>query len=231
MRRYFPILSWAPGYDRAMLGADLLAAVIVTIMLIPQSLAYAMLAGLPPETGLYASMAPLVLYALFGTSRTLAVGPVAVASLMTAATVGKLAEAGTPEYLGAAIALAVISGLMLLAMGLARLGFLANFLSHPVISGFITASAVLIAAGQVPALLGISARGENLPELLHATYGNIDRISLITLAIGGGALGAPPARPRPTACCSARRTPRTTTRLPSCSRQTLPPRPTGASSR
>ncbi|HMO09558.1 MAG TPA: SulP family inorganic anion transporter, partial [Paracoccaceae bacterium] len=190
MRRYFPILSWAPGYDRAMLGADLLAAVIVTIMLIPQSLAYAMLAGLPPETGLYASMAPLVLYALFGTSRTLAVGPVAVASLMTAATVGKLAEAGTPEYLGAAIALAVISGLMLLAMGLARLGFLANFLSHPVISGFITASAVLIAAGQVPALLGISARGENLPELLHATYGNIDRISLITLAIGGGALAS-----------------------------------------
>ena len=189
MRRILPILTWAPGYSRAMLGADLLAAVIVTIMLIPQSLAYAMLAGLPPETGLYASMAPLVLYALFGTSRTLAVGPVAVASLMTAAAVGKLAEVGTPEYLGAAIALAVISGLMLLAMGVARLGFLANFLSHPVISGFITASAVLIAAGQVPALLGVSARGENLPELLHATYGKIDEINLPTVIVGALALG------------------------------------------
>lgn len=190
MRRHFPILDWAPNYRRAMLASDLLAAVIVTIMLIPQSLAYAMLAGLPPETGLYASMAPLVLYAIFGTSRTLAVGPVAVASLMTAAAVGKLAEVGTPEYLGAAIALAVISGAMLLAMGVARLGFLANFLSHPVISGFITASAVLIAAGQVPGLLGISARGENLPELVRATYGKIGDINLPTVIVGAVALAS-----------------------------------------
>ena len=141
--RYLPILTWARKYNRETFSADLVAAVIVTIMLIPQSLAYALLAGLPPEVGLYASIAPLLVYTLFGTSMTLAVGPVAVASLMTASAVGEIAARGTPEYLGTAIALALISGLMLIAMGIARLGFLANFLSHPVISGFITASAVL----------------------------------------------------------------------------------------
>src|SRR5690606_20494177 len=112
----------------------------VTLMLIPQSLAYAQLAGLPPEVGLYASVAPLVIYALLGTSRVLAVGPVAVVSLMTAAAVGEHAAAGTGHYLAVAITLAFLSGLILLAMGLLRLGFLANFLSHPVIAGFITAS-------------------------------------------------------------------------------------------
>src|SRR6185503_11661807 len=105
-------------------------------------LAYALLAGLPAQVGLYASMAPLVLYAIFGTSRTLAVGPVAVVSLMTAAAVSPLAAQGTPEYLGAAIALALVSGLLLLVMGLLRLGSLANFLSHPVTGGFITASGI-----------------------------------------------------------------------------------------
>ena len=117
LKRYFPILDWSAHYDRDTLTNDLVAAVIVTIMLIPQSLAYALLAGLPAEVGLYASIAPLVIYAIFGTSRTLAVGPVAVASLMTAAAVGELASQGTPEYYAAAIALALISGLMLTVMG------------------------------------------------------------------------------------------------------------------
>ena len=123
MKKYFPILEWARSYTRDTLSQDLVAAVIVTIMLIPQSLAYALLAGLPAEVGLYASIAPLVIYAVFGTSRALAVGPVAVASLMTAAAVGDLAAQGTPEYLGAAIALAFLSGLMLIVMGFLRLGF------------------------------------------------------------------------------------------------------------
>ena len=148
-QRYFPIRDWASRYDRDTFTGDLIAAVIVTIMLIPQSLAYALLAGLPAEVGLYASIAPLLIYMVFGTSMTLAVGPVAVASLMTVSAVGELAAAGTPEYVGAAILLALISGLMLVAMGVARLGFLANFLSHPVISGFITASAIIIAFGQL----------------------------------------------------------------------------------
>jgi sulfate permease, SulP family len=188
LKRFFPILSWGAEYSGRTLAADLTAAVIVTIMLIPQSLAYALLAGLPAQVGLYASIAPLVLYAVFGTSRTLAVGPVAVVSLMTAASVGNLAAQGTPEYLGAAIALAFLSGLMLLGMGFLRLGFLANFLSHPVISGFITASGILIAAGQVKHILGIPAEGHNLYEILRALAGNLGQVNWATAAVGIGSL-------------------------------------------
>ena len=184
LRRYVPILSWAAEYSGRTLAGDLTAAVIVTIMLIPQSLAYALLVGLPPQVGLYASMAPLVLYAIFGTSRALAVGPVAVASLMTAAAAGQVAAQGTPEYLGAAIVLAMIAGLMLVAMGALRLGFLANFLSHPVISGFITAAAVQIAAGQVAPLLGIRAHGESLLDLLVTLVPNLVKTNPYTAAIG-----------------------------------------------
>ncbi len=188
MRRYFPILDWSKTYSTDTLTSDLVAALIVTIMLIPQSLAYALLAGLPAQVGLYASILPLVIYAVFGTSRTLAVGPVAVASLMTAAAVGQLAAQGTAEYYGAAIALAFLSGLMLMGMGFLRLGFVANFLSHPVISGFITASGLIIAAGQVPHLLGIKAKGETLLELLHGIFSNLLNINIFTLILGGGAV-------------------------------------------
>ncbi|QOR39727.1 sulfate permease [Billgrantia diversa] len=183
-KRYLPILQWLPGYGRATLSNDLLAAVIVTIMLIPQSLAYAMLAGLPPEVGLYASIAPLVVYAVFGTSRTLAVGPVAVVSLMTAAAVGQIAPQGSSEYLGAALVLALMSGLILTLMGIARLGFLANFLSHPVISGFITASGLIIAASQFKHVLGVEASGHNLLELLASLSGSLGAVNGTTLVIG-----------------------------------------------
>lgn len=114
--RFLPILDWGRAYSRETLTSDLMAAVIVTIMLIPQSLAYALLAGLPPVMGLYASMLPLVAYALFGTGRTLAVGPVAVISLMTATAASAVAEPGTPAYGEAAVTLAALSGLMLAAM-------------------------------------------------------------------------------------------------------------------
>ena len=130
IRRYLPILDWAAEYSSKTLVGDLVAAAIVTIMLIPQSLAYALLVGLPPQVGLYASMAPLVLYAIFGTSRALAVGPVAVASLMTAAAAGTVATQGTPEYLGATIAIATVSGLMLVVMGVAATG-VSRQLSEP----------------------------------------------------------------------------------------------------
>jgi SulP family sulfate permease len=156
-------------------------------MLIPQSLAYALLAGLPPEVGLYASMLPLVGYALFGSSSTLAVGPVAVVSLMTAAAVGDFAAVGTPEYRGAAIALALLSGLFLVALGLLRLGFLASLLSHPVISGFITASGILIAASQLKHMLGVEAGGHTLVEIVQSLAGHIDAVNGPTLAIGIGA--------------------------------------------
>jgi len=163
--------------------------VIVTIMLIPQSLAYAMLAGLPPEAGLYASIAPIILYAIFGTSRTLAVGPVAVVSLMTAAAIGNIADQGTMGYAVAALTLAGLSGAILLAMGLLRLGFLANFLSHPVISGFITASGILIAVSQLRHILGISAGGDTLPEMLTGLAANLSNTHWITLLIGVSATG------------------------------------------
>jgi sulfate permease, SulP family len=123
---FLPPLQWLRGYGRADFASDAVAAVIVTVMLIPQSLAYALLAGLPPEMGLYASILPLVAYAVFGTSRTLSVGPVAVVSLMTATAVGRVAEAGTLGYASAAIAMAVLSGCMLIGMGLLRFGHLAN---------------------------------------------------------------------------------------------------------
>ena len=188
LSRYFPILQWSRTYNTDTLTSDLIAAVIVTIMLIPQSLAYALLAGLPPEVGLYASIAPLVIYAVFGTSRTLAVGPVAVASLMTAAAVGELASQGSPDYIAAAIALAFLSGLMLTVMGLLRLGFLANFLSHPVISGFITASAIIIAAGQFKNLTGVPLKGHNLLELIESFFSHLDGFNLWTTLIGISAI-------------------------------------------
>lgn len=179
-----PVLQWGRQVNRDTLLDDGVAALIVTVMLIPQSLAYAMLAGLPPEVGLYASVAPLLLYAVFGTSRVLAVGPVAVVSLMTAAAIGQHAVAGTPEYWAVAITLAFLSGAMLLLMGVLRLGFLANFLSHPVISGFISASGLLIAASQFKTLMGVSAEGHNLLELGQSLIAQVGRTHLLTLAIG-----------------------------------------------
>jgi SulP family sulfate permease len=158
--------------------------VIVTIMLIPQSLAYAMLAGMPPEAGLYASILPIIAYAVFGSSRVLAVGPVAVVSLMTAAALGSVAESGTADYATAALTLAALSGAMLFGMGLLRMGFIANFLSHPVIAGFITASAVLIAMGQIGPLIGVKMTGASVPELVESFWAGKAAFNWQTLVIG-----------------------------------------------
>jgi SulP family sulfate permease len=185
--RRFPILEWGRNYDRSTLTSDLVAAVIVTIMLIPQSLAYAMLAGLPPEVGLYASILPIIAYALLGTSRTLAVGPVAVISLMTLTAAGNIAAPGTPAFIAAALVLALLSGLMLLTMGLLRLGFLANLLSHPVVSGFITASGLIIATSQLKSILGIPASGETMPQLVSSLAMHVSQTNVATLVIGLGA--------------------------------------------
>ena len=179
-----PMIEWARGYDRTTLSSDLTAATIVTVMLIPQSLAYAALAGLPPQVGLYASIAPLLLYAVFGSSRVLAVGPVAVVSLMTATAIGDLARTGTEAYWTMAITLAFMSGFMLLLMGVLRLGFLANFLSHPVISGFITASALLIAAGQIKVILGLSVEGHHFMELAMGLLQQASQVHPLSAAIG-----------------------------------------------
>ena len=186
IERWVPLIGWLRTYHRGLLTRDVLAAVIVTLMLVPQALAYAMLAGLPPEMGLYASMLPLVLYAIFGTSASLAVGPVAVAALMTASALSSFAAPGSPEYIGAALVLAALSGLILIAMGVLRLGFLVNFLSHPVISGFVTASGILIAISQLKHIFGVEASGHNVVELLRALLGQWQQVNVITLLIGLG---------------------------------------------
>lgn len=179
-----PILDWGRRYNRETFINDAVAALIVTIMLIPQSLAYALLAGVPPEVGLYASVAPLLLYAVLGSSSVLAVGPVAVVSLMTAAAVGEHATAGTHAYWQIAITLAFLSGGMLLLMGVLRLGFLANFLSHPVISGFISASGLLIALSQLKTIMGVKAEGHNFVDLLLALIHQASSTHLLTFLVG-----------------------------------------------
>jgi len=189
LQKYLPILDWGRQYNKTAFSNDMIAALIVTIMLIPQSLAYALLAGLPPEAGLYASIAPIILYAIFGTSRALAVGPVAVISLMTAATLGNIMDQGTMGYAIAALTLAFLSGVILVAMGVFRLGFLANFLSHPVIAGFITASGVIIAASQLKHILGINASGHNLLELVISLWEHLPETNWATLIIGASATG------------------------------------------
>ena len=185
LRQYLPCLEWAGSYNREQFVGDLLAAVIVTIMLIPQSLAYALLAGLPPEMGLYASILPLIGYALFGTSRTLSVGPVAVVSLMTATSVGAIAQQGSVDYATAAVMLALISGLILMTLGLLRFGFVTNFLSHPVVSGFITASGIIIALSQLRHILGIHSQGETLLALLVSLSSEVADTNFYTVATGG----------------------------------------------
>ena len=188
--RFFPAARWLARYSRADLAGDAVAGLVVAIMVVPQGMAYATLAGLPPEIGLYASIAPLIAYALFGTSRALAVGPVAIVSLMTAAALSGVVEPGTAAYAGAALVLALLGGILLLALGLLRLGFLVNFLSHSVLSGFISASAILIAIGQLKPLLGIEMpRTEALFDTAAGLVRNIGSLNPATAIIGLGSVG------------------------------------------
>lgn len=172
--------AWVSGYSRADLGGDVSAALVVAVMLIPQGMAYALLAGLPPEAGLYGALLPVLLYAVLGTSPALAVGPVAVVALMTYAAAGQVAAQGTPGFHLAALWIALLSGAIMLAVGLLRLGFLANFLSHPVIAGFITAAGVLIGLSQVQHLLGIRTSGKTLPEVLPSIWASLGAIKPVT---------------------------------------------------
>lgn len=188
LKRYLPILAWLPHYHRRLLGADLMAGLIVTVMVIPQSLAYALLAGLPAVVGLYASLLPQLLYTLLGTSRTLAVGPVAIIALMTGAALSSVAAPGSAEYLQAALVLSLLSGMILLIMGSLKMGFFSNFLSHPVISGFLTASGILIAVSQLGGLLGIASSGFTLVERLMTLLPNLPDINPYTATIGVGTL-------------------------------------------
>ena len=180
--------DWLKQYQSAWLTGDVIAGAIVTVMLIPQSLAYAMLAGLPPQAGLYASLLPIFAYALFGSSMTLAVGPVAVASLMTATALAPLASVGSVDYAALAVILALLSGVMLFVFGLLRLGFLAYFLSHPVISGFISGSAVVIAIGQLKYIFGIQTPRGGIITTLSGLLEGLPTLNVTTTLLGCGAL-------------------------------------------
>lgn len=186
MPRLIP--AWLLHYPKEKLGADVAAGIIVTILVIPQSLAYALLAGLPPQLGLYVSILPVIAYALLGSSMVQAVGPVAITAIMTYSVLSPLATPTTPDYVMLAAALSLLSGLMLLACGLLRLGFLSQLLSRPVISGFISGSAVLIVVSQLKYLLGITPQGESSGEVLLDLLRRLGESHLPTLAIGLTAL-------------------------------------------
>ena len=183
LTRFLPILAWGRSYTREDLSGDLLAGVITAILLVPQGMAFGLLAGLSPQAGLYASILPPLVYALLGTSRTLAVGPVSVAAIMVAQALADL-PAGA-DYVSSALLLALLSGLILFALGLARLGVLANFLSHPVLSGFTSAAAVIIILSQLPSLIGLTLPGHrSLADLPAALHGALATLNLPTLGLG-----------------------------------------------
>ena len=176
--------GWLKNYRLQWLTGDTIAALVATMMLVPQALAYAALAGLPPHVGLYAGLLPLVGYALFGTSSVLSVGPVAVLALMTASALSPIATPGSDAYIEGAVILAALSGLFLFAMGLMRLGALSNLLSHPVISGFVSGASTLIIFGQIAPLLGVDSSGATALELLTGTVEEIPSINPATATVG-----------------------------------------------
>ena len=183
--RYLPILQWLPNYRRADLREDVAAGFTTAVMLIPQAMGYAMLAGLPPIVGLYAALAPVVAYAVLGTSRQVSVGPVAMDSLLVAVSVGAIAEAGSDNYVAIAGLLGLMVGGVQLTLGLLRLGFVVNFLSRPVISGFTSAAALIIAASQLKYLLRIDLPAtHHVPRVLFLAAQQIDAMHPTTIVLG-----------------------------------------------
>lgn len=185
IKKLLPILEWAPNYKKSWLKGDIGAGLTVGIMLIPQGMAYASIAGLPEVYGLYASIVPLLIYTLLGTSRQLAVGPVAMVSLLTATAIGAFKDISIEEYIMYAIVLALMVGAIQFLLGLFRLGFLVNFLSHPVISGFTSAAALIIGLSQLKSLLGIDiARSHHIHEILINAFEKFDLINWTSFGIG-----------------------------------------------
>ena len=185
LSRFFPVLTWLPSYRRSDLPSDAVAGLTTAVMLVPQGMAYAMLAGLPPIVGLYASVVPQLVYAVLGTSRQLAVGPVAMDSLMVAAAVGGIAAQGSDHYVALAVLLGLLVGLVQVVMGLLRLGFLVNFLSRPVISGFTSAAALVIGFSQLKHLLGVElARSPYVHAIVFEAVNRIGETDLNTVIIG-----------------------------------------------
>lgn len=189
LKRHIPISDWLPEYHLPDLKKDFRAGLTVGVLLIPQSMAYAIIAGLPAIYGLYASIVPLAIYAVFGTSRQLAIGPVAIISLLVATGVGSVAEAGTQQYISLAITLAFFVGITQIMMGAFRLGFLMNFISSPVLSGFTSAAAFIIGASQLENLLGLNLpQSKYIYRTLSEVFSNWQEIHLLTFSIGFAAI-------------------------------------------
>ncbi|MFV2021741.1 SulP family inorganic anion transporter [Micromonospora sp. LOL_023] len=187
--RALPILGWRRGYDRHVLRHDLVAGLTVAVMLVPQSMAYAALAGMPPVTGLYAAVVPVLVYALLGTSGALAVGPVAITALMTSTALVPLAAGDPGRYAALAGLLALLVGAIQMLMGVLRLGALVNFMSHSVLSGFTSAAAIVIAASQLKDLLGLRAdRAENLPGIVGSLWQAAPTVHPLTVAVGAASI-------------------------------------------
>ncbi len=185
LKKYIPILDWLPNYKKEWFKGDLGAGLTVGIMLIPQGIAYAMIAGLPPIYGLYTAMIPQIVYAIFGTSRQLAVGPVAMDSLIVASGVVALAQIGTEHFIEFAILLAFMMGVLQVLFGFFKLGFLVNFLSRPVISGFTSAAALIIGLNQLKHLLGVQiVRDNRIHTLIFEAFQQVKEINWITFSIG-----------------------------------------------
>ncbi len=187
--KYIPLIESLKDYTPTKSKEDLIAGLLVGIMLVPQAMGYAMLAGLPPVVGLYASTIPLVVYALLGTSRHLAIGPVAIVSLLVFANCSQLAEPGSLEYIRLALVMAGLSGLILLFLGLIRAGFLINFISDSVIHGFTSAAAIIIAVSQLPHICGIKVSGSGPPIIkIVEVITKLPDFHFVTLSIGIGCL-------------------------------------------
>lgn len=184
----FPTLKWLKTYHPTHFKADVVAALIVLAMLVPQGMAYAMLAGLPPVMGIYASILPMIIYAFTGSSTTLSIGPVAIISMMVFSALQPLFAVGSTAYIEAACLLAIMVGIISLILGLFRFGFLIQLISHPVIKSFIIASALLIALGQFKFLLDIPLQTNNIPEFIGSLVNNFHHISFLSVGVSLAAI-------------------------------------------
>ncbi len=183
-KQFLPILEWLPSYNKNTFRADLIAAITVTVLLVPQAMAYALLAGMPPIYGLYGGLFPLLLFGIFGTSRQMSIGPVAVSALLVLAGISQIAEPFTERYITLAILTGFLTGIFQFLLGLTRLGFLANFLSHPILVGFTSAAAVIISVNQLSYLLGFPIPRElSLVEKAQYAFSNLSQTHFLTFIL------------------------------------------------
>ena len=188
--RLIPVVTWGRTYDLQTMRSDMVAAIVVLFITVPQSIAYALLAGMPPAAGLYAAIGGLICYGLFGTSRGLAVGPTAIVAMMSLEAVSGIAEAGSADYASVALKLALLTGAILILLRLVKFGSITSFLSHAVVTGFITAAAVLIVTNQFPAILGLSASpGTSLFDVVRHLLQSVGDINPVTFGLSALAMG------------------------------------------